>query len=205
MGNTPSTRPTDASPSSIRPSKIRKPWYLATALIVGWLFGAQGLVSGCTTIAYYRNDNIEDAITQSADDPNHPENRAHVELFTQALDAAKNRVFPLSVALFVLGGAMAIFAVRAMGGRGQARRALIQVACVHAVVVILYYLLTPDVRAVQEAIWRAQGYSLFLQRRLNQGELVARTLVSALIVLALTRERARAFFEASAPRSLSDG
>jgi hypothetical protein len=171
--------------------KGRRPWFLVIALVGAWLFGAQGLVNGCSLISYYKDDHV--AETQG--DDAHDETMARLEPWKQALDHAKSRVFPLSAATLVLGGAMVVFAARAMAGRARARDLLIQVACVQAAVAILTYVLTPDVRAAESQVERDAGYGEVFRRYAPPAVLAIRTLASALIVLALTRPKARAYFD----------
>lgn len=179
---------------------MKRPWFLVLALIGGWLFGAQGLVNGCTLINFYNSDA---AYESTEDDAQAQENRRN-EPLRKALDTARTRVFPLAVAMLVLGGAMVVFAARAMGGRSQARSGLIQIACVHAVLGVVWYVLTPEVRAAQGEMARQSGYGNVVQRYVPPIELALETLASALIVLSLTRPRSRAFFEPRAQGSLTE-
>ncbi len=181
--------------------KGRRPWFLVVALVGGWLFGAQGLVNGCTLISYYKDDHV---MEPQPGDEGHEADFARLEPWKKALDAAKNRVFPLSAATLVLGGAMVVFAARAMGGRPRARDALIQIACVQAAVSILMYVMTPDVRAAEDQVERDAGYGAVFRRYAPPTLLGLRTLASALIVLALTRPRARAYFDPSKLGSVSE-
>jgi hypothetical protein len=196
----PSARWDSTHPSRPPAPKARRPWYLVAALIGGWLFGAQGLVNGCSYISYYKDDRVQEIASEDSDHPS--EERIRLEPFFHALDDTRSRVFPLSVAMLVLGGAMVMFAARAMGGRAQARRALVQVACVQALVCILFYVMTPEVRAAEGETWRAAGYGALFRRYTPPTLLALRTLASALMVLALTRPRARAFFDSTARGSV---
>jgi hypothetical protein len=180
-------------PAAAAGRKGQRPWFLVVALVAGWLFGAHGLVNGCSLISYYKDDAVAESAT-SSDDAHH-DDFVRLEPWKKALDGAKNRVFPLSAATLVLGGAMVVFAARAMGGRPRARDALIQIACVQALVAILMYALTPDVRAAEDQVERDAGYGAVFRRYAPPSLLVLRTLASALIVLALTRPRARAYFD----------
>jgi hypothetical protein len=170
------------------------------ALVGGWLFGAQGLVSGCAHISYYKDDRV--AEMQLGDEAHDDVVRLEPWQVT-ALDGAKDRMFPLSAAMLVLGGAMVVFAARAMGGRPRAREVLIQLVCVQAVVAALTYALTPDLRAAEDRAWRDAGRGEVFRRVAPPTLLGLRTLASALIVLALTRPRARAYFDPAGLGSVS--
>jgi hypothetical protein len=176
---------------------------LIGALACAWLFGAHGLVNGCSYISYYKDDRAPELTAQDTDDGRHADT-VRLEPYFHALDAAKDRVFPLSVAILILGGAMVVFAARAMGGRARARGALIQIACVQAAVVILAYVVTPDVRAAEDEVAKGAGYGMVWRRYTPPALLVLRTLASALMVLALTRPRSRAFFDPTVHGSVSE-
>jgi hypothetical protein len=132
------------------------------------------------------------------------------QAYLHALDAAKARGWPLAVASLLLGGAILIAAVRTLGGRGSARKALIQLVIAQAGTSALSYWLMRDVFDADlrfvEANQSADIYERISDRpRADQMARTAshvlraatpidfalRTLGSALIVFALTRRRAR--------------
>lgn len=201
-------------------SPRKRPWYLTLALVVCILFGGSIWWEGCGTIYFFRQPADPAEIAQGIDDG---AKRAAVidigERYLTKIEAAKNRLFPLGVASFVLGLAMVVLATRALAGRGEARSMLLQILGAQAVLGIVAFLLTPDVRHAQSEYLSARiGLELAEMRQTNPGGggaafyaavmgaflkvfpgLVAvPTALCGLIVLALTRPRARAFFEAEA-------
>lgn len=192
----------------------KRPWYLVAALIAAWVFGAGAISDGCDGISFYRANRtsfvgtVQDR-TEAADCD---AVAAITERYFGVMDVAKPRVFPLAVASLLLGAAMWGLAAGAMVGRGGARSTLLQVISVHGAVVVLAYVLTPDVR---QAMTTAQIELAALQpepaaaamraarqtatKYLSLVPLVATSLHLAgygLVLLALTRRRAREFFEA---------
>ena len=124
-------------------------------------------------------------------------------------------MFPLSVGELVLGLAMFILGAAAMAGRGGARSSLVQIVLVQAALIVGTYVATPKVRAaasemeltVRAAELEEAGNDPALVKdtvhRFRQIEpaitgvvLGGRIMVALLIVLALTRKRTRAFYEA---------
>lgn len=193
----------------VRPSgKAGRPWYLVLALLVCSGLGACGATDGWGTIAIYRGAQLE--VTHD-DDAAHDDQRKTVQTAVDnmlgAMDVERKRVFPLAAAELVLGVAMFLFAAGAMMGRSGARRAVVQLAIVQAVLVIATFLLTPKLRWTHIDIAMAQvltgkeapqlvtSMRVFYRAVLIVG-LVVRALVAALIVVALTRRRVLAFYEA---------
>jgi hypothetical protein len=191
--------------------------------VAGWIYGAQALVEGYDTIAYFRGESIDTHTL--ADDVNDVSARESIvalaDRWNAVRDAAKGREFPLGIASLLLGGTMILFAARSMSGRDGARSALIQVVIVHAGLVIAsYWLMRDEMRAAvlleqahTEASLRQAGASITPEWEhlyAVAGKIApaiavgVRSLASALIVLALTRPRVRAFFE-SLPPQLGEG
>ena len=136
--------------------------------------------------------------------------------YLQALDAAKPRGWPLAVASLLLGGAILVAAIRALRGKGSARRALIQLIIAQAGTSALSYWLMRDVfeaelrfvdanqsadiherisdRSRADEIARKGSHLLRAATPIDFG---LRTIGSALIVLALTRPRARELLDSA--------
>ncbi|WP_394823399.1 hypothetical protein [Pendulispora albinea] len=193
------------------------------ALIVAWIFGATAFVDGCSVVLYYHGDNVDahDTVRAIQSDDRRAEAAKAAEDFFTTMSTARHRFFPLSVAGMLLGAVMVAFAARAMSGRVEARAPLIQVVCVHAGLVILAYFLAEDVRLAE-----VHMETTFVAARMRESSqnpefvekvialmpkvrplrdnawLVARTLLSGFIIIALTRSRAREFFEAASGRYL---
>jgi hypothetical protein len=131
------------------------------------------------------------------------------------LVSATRRGFPRGVATLLLGSAVFVFAMRAMGGNGSARVALIQLVVAQASVDAAAYWLMRDVfqahlrlLEAQQAAENHQGVPARThppaKERTTSSNLRAanppfafRTLGSTLIVVALTRRRSREFFKAA--------
>jgi hypothetical protein len=193
----------------------KRPWYLVCALVLAWLFGAGAMTDGCENIGYFEADRAE--LTRAAQDrlkDADPDAVAKVtERFFDAMDSAKSRVFPFAVASLLLGAAMWGLAFGAMAGRGGARAALVQVLAVSAVVRVVEYVATPDIRAAHTAAdiglaalspadtpAMKEGRHLYIQHRAKKPTfgLVLHLGLDALLLLALTRRRTREFYEARA-------
>jgi hypothetical protein len=209
--------PSQPPRSSARTPK--RPWYLVAALIGAWVFGAGSWGDGCNAAAFYKGASVDvSAPAQALTDVQSREQVIALgSRYVEVMDAAKNRALPLGIASLLLGMAMVLLSVRSMMGQGGARRALVQVVAVHAALLVLAYFLTADVRVADLAFRKAIAVAQMREQRPDAGsvaqmesvagalakvipplQLAFRTLASALIVLALTRPRARAFFEPAA-------
>jgi hypothetical protein len=131
-----------------------------------------------------------------------------------AMDAERSRLFPLAVAELVLGVAMFVFAAAAMMGRAGARRAAVQIAIAQAGLIVLAFVLAPKYRWTDpdlalvsahanlarttspEELERTLPAIRVMYRGLYVALLVLREAMAALIVVALTRQRALAFYDA---------
>lgn len=202
MGPSPSSPPPSVPPSSrasrasVSPSPRdkKRPWYLMTGLVLAWVLGAGCLVDACHNIAFYKADMLdEQAVAEQVATETQREDLAEpVQKFFRSMDDARTRFFPLSVAVLILGSAMVALSARVMGGRGSSRGALVQVAGALAIVALLTYALTGEVRHAQTLLYtRAGGVWRYWPRLKNPLEAT----VAVFIVLALTRRRSRAFFE----------
>jgi len=207
-------RPSSNAPSSLEQRK--RPWYLILALVFAWVFGASAASEGCATVNLYKSDPSELALEQAKE-----VDREAVDKITQryvsVLEGAKTRMFPLAIASLLLGSVMWGLAAGAMAGRNGARSALLQVMAVHALVLVLAFAITPDVRAA--TVEARVGLLGLVPEPKTSAERDAQKWVRAhlwavpaaftavqligygLVLLALTRRRTREFFEASPPRS----
>jgi hypothetical protein len=199
------------------PEGRKRPRYLVVALIAALMFGAGCWTEGCGRLAYYREAHERTptmmiAIRDDAD-------RARVEeLFQRFVDAAaraRGKALPLATATFVLGAALLSLATRGLGGRSNTRSALMQVVTVQAVVVVMSYFVTREMLQA-EADWQYEAALVHQRERVSPEQLAEitptlrsiqrwappawlslRTVASLLIVFALTRPRAREFFNAT--------
>jgi hypothetical protein len=181
------------------------------ALVAGWLYGAHALSDGYDAIAFYRGDqtDVHTVADRIPDTSLRDVAVAAGEKWLAMWNATRDRQMPIGVGSMILGAAMVLFAARSMAGREGARSALVQVVLVHAGLVVGGYFLTsaaaraevefhlrltegltqsandPEVRERADQVLRVIFAPLTL---------VVQTTISAFIVLALTRPRARAFF-----------
>jgi hypothetical protein len=184
------------------------------ALVAGWLYGARALNEGYEVIAIYRGEETDvHALADTIPDTSLRDVAvAAGERWLTVWNATRDREMPIGVGSMLLGAAMVLFAARSMAGREGARSALVQVVLVHAGLVVGGYFLTsmatraetdfrlrlaegqsqstvdPEVRQRSDELLRGAA-PLFAPFGL-----LMQTTLSAFIVLALTRPRARAFF-----------
>jgi len=218
------------SPVPPRSRAPKRPWYLVAALIAGWMIGASAMSDGCNIVMFYRGDAVD--VERPAQEITDVEARKQVidlgARVIAARDAARNRLLPLGIASLLLGAAMVMFSARALSGRAGARGALVQVTVARAALVVASYFITSDVRAVELEHFRATAMALqretarakhiedkdtlekaerimaLMWKAALPTQLVLSSLVSALIVVGLTRRKSREFFEAAAG-PLSEG
>jgi hypothetical protein len=199
----------------VAPAERKRPWYLVLALLGALALGTAGAFQGWGTFVSY-HDPIDPTMIGAgiADEADRLAVIARFEAYLQVLDIAKSRAWPLGVATLVLGTAMFIFAMRALAGSGTARAVLVQLVVAQAGANAASYSLLRDVfdselrlREAEDAaasrdtvperdqaeVLRAAGK---MRRAGYPIALALDTLGSALIVVALTRRRARAFFDA---------
>jgi hypothetical protein len=197
-----------------------RPRYLVVALIAALVFGAGCWTEGCARLQLYRGgqDGAAALNEQIRDDADRAEVEALYKRFIDVADGARGRGVPLAAATFVLGAALLAFAARGLAGRTNARSALIQVVSAQAILVVATWFVMRDVSEA-ELDWHLARTLAQQREALPPDELakvapvvrdarhyggpawlVIRTVASALIVVALTRRRSRAFFDAaSAP------
>jgi hypothetical protein len=196
------------------PAERKRPWYLVLALLAALALGTAGAFQGWGTFVSY-HDAIDPTMIGAgiADEADRLAVIARFEAYLQVLDMAKARAWPLGVATLVLGTAMFIFAMRALGGSGTARAVLVQLVVAQAGANAASYWLLRDVFEAELRLREAEDASASRETvpERDQAEvlraagkmrragypiaLALDTLGSALIVVALTRRRARAFFD----------
>jgi hypothetical protein len=203
--------------SDSSPPPARRPWYLIAALIGALLLGAGGWLDGCSTITFYREP-VDTSFEKMEDKVAREQAKKAAEKYVAAVDAARPHAFPLGAATFVLGAAVVALVVRAFAGQSGARGALVQVLSVQALLAVIAYLLTRDIRDAQLTFFTEmsrltpppRGDALHANHALDAitvpaiwrvvmpAFLVLRSGFAALLVFALTRPRAVASFEAPA-------
>ncbi len=196
----------------------KRPWYLVLALLGALALGTTGACSGWSTVTLYREPIDPSVAAQGiTDDGDRATVSSRVEAYVHTLDAAKSRGWPLGVATLLVGGAMMIFAMRALGGSGGARTALVQLVVAQAGLNVASYWLMRDVFDADLRVFEARQAAeiherirekprademsrttVAILRAANPVAIALRTIGSALVVVALTRRRSRDFFDASA-------
>jgi hypothetical protein len=218
-----SSNPPPAGDSSAPPKieaekpKARRPKYLVVALVMALLFGAGCWTEGCGTLAFYRGDT--DVLAEQNEHIADPQDRERVEALYQryldAADAGRGRSIPFAAGIFVLGAALLALGARGLAGKSNTRSALMQVVAAQAIVVAAGYFVNKDMRNAQED-WRfeqmiAQQHEKLpadqfehalptfraMRRWMPPAWLTIRSFASLLILVALSRQRSREFFEAA--------
>ncbi len=198
----------------------RPPWLLA-ALVVALLFGASSWNEGCSRIELYRGSQSADMVVDARvqDESAREAITKMYERFGAIADETRPVVLPLAVATFVLGAALLALSARGLAGRTNTRSALVQVVAAQAILAAASFAATRPYRDAELA-WNAQD-SVAVQRATVQDEvtfrqraamiegarrysapigIALRMLGSGLVLLALTRQRSRDFFEAAGAR-----
>jgi hypothetical protein len=195
----------------------RRPRYLLFALIGALVFGAGCWTEGCNRLAFYRGEHDHSATLNASirDDAERAHAESLYQRFVETSDASKGRAIPMAAATFVLGAALLALAARGLAGRSNTRSALMQVVAAQAIVVCLSYFIMRDMRNA-ELDWEFERSLIHqhevlppdqyrdvvptvraMRRWAPPGWLAFRTLASALIFLALSRQGSREFFEAT--------
>ncbi|HZF52421.1 MAG TPA: hypothetical protein VE093_27390 [Polyangiaceae bacterium] len=128
-----------------------RPWYLVLAMVLTWLVGVSGLMSGCSTVTVLQQDSVADITTelgkQSTGDPVQAMWVAIYSAQFKATIEAHAVTFPLNVAKLLLSGLLVVASVLAMGGRPGARPLALQALAANALLAAIDYALTRSVRA----------------------------------------------------------
>jgi len=192
----------------------RRPWYLVLALLICSGIGACESTAGWTTIELYRG-HIDDRSHEMTREDDSKAVASSFQKMLAGLDEERPRAFPLAVGELVLGIAVFVFAAAAMTGRGGARRALVQLMVAQTILVLAIFFVTPKFRAAETEWLVAQQSGQMLEKGQPEAEvrrdmaalrafrrglgvalLVLRASIAGLVLLALTRPRARAYYDA---------
>jgi hypothetical protein len=200
----------------------KRPWYLRLALVGALALGATGASDGWNAMTLY-HEAIDPSLEGDgiADEADRVAVVARARAWVQALDHAEPRGWPLSVAEFLLGGAVFAFALRTLGGGAGARALLVQLLAIQAATNVASCWLTRDVSDARDRMFEARHLAL---REASAGdsehldpamrdptavmnnltpiliglELGFQTLASALVIAGLTGRRARKFLDSGA-------
>jgi hypothetical protein len=195
----------------------KRPFYLVLALLAALTLGTLGSCGGWAQVVEYRDGVSTEAFTGNiAREDDRAAVAARAEAYVRTFDAAEPRGYPLAVAALLLGGAIVFFSMRAMGGSSGARSALVQLVIAQTLLGAGSYWVLRDVYKSNLQLVDAQQAAMTRDQipdrqtadevvRLNAGMIRVmvpvliglRVLGSALIVVALTRRRARDFFDAA--------
>lgn len=206
-----------SAPPKIEASRPRRPKYLVAALVMALLFGAGCWTEGCGTLAFYRGDT--DVMAERNERIRDDQDRARVEaLYQRYLDVAnagRGRQIPFAAGIFVLGAALLALGARGLAGKSNTRSALMQVVAAQAIVVGASFFANKEIRWAQDD-WRFEQVIVEQHEKLPPDQfelalpkframrrwmppawLTIRTFASVLIIIALSRQRSREFFEAA--------
>ena len=196
-----------ATPASRTP--LRRPVYLVVSLLLVWMVGLFGATEGCQTIdVLHRPEAVRTANSRSGD----VEIARRREALIDTVLAFRKTVTPLAVGQLLLGTVLTLSAGLTLLGRGQARRLVLQAMVVYALFLPIDYLVREPMRAVAinaiadgvafPPIAGAPGGELGDQRVIfwwaYRGALGIQLAILTLGLVAMTRPRVRAFFEAVA-------
>jgi hypothetical protein len=199
----------------------KRPLYVVFALLAALVMGMASASSGWAMVEMYRAP--IDPTLEGSDVPDEADRAAVIarfEAYIAAIDRVRPRGWPIAVGMLVLGTGVLVGAVRTLGGRKGARPLLVQLVIAQAALSGVSYfalgnVIEAEVRLVEakqaalvhkqfpeqdqhesaDNLLRLSRKILRVQARV---QLAIGTVCSGLIVLALTRRRARDFFDASA-------
>jgi hypothetical protein len=195
----------------------KRPWYLVVALSLALALGMTGACNGSALVQRYHApvDTLAaiPAIRDIAADDDRAAVQARFDAYISTLDGARQRGWPLAVALLLLGSATVFFSMRVIGGSGGGRSALLQLIVVQAALAPVAQWLMRDVdeaeTRVEEAMLSARARAgnipamqidagtMALRARGPVG-LALHTLGCAFVLVGLTRRGSRAYFEGTA-------
>src|ERR1700760_3190551 len=114
-------------------STRKRPWFLVLALFGALALGSAGAFQGWATyITYHDPIDISSVGSDISDEADRAAIVARAHTFVQTIDNAQARMWPVGVASLLLGSAMFVFAMRALGGSPGARVALVQLVIAQA-------------------------------------------------------------------------
>jgi len=191
-------------------------------MLLAWCIGVRGFLAGLSGIAFLRGGRVPDVATAARNAVGSFDLPEFVALFNasqlEAMQRAYRVMMPSCIAQLLLGGLLVIASGMAMSGRRDARGLAVQALLANAVLAFVVYELTRGVRgAAIEAVVRAASAmpadlpqratfptreTLWLWSRVVSGIEIA---MLALGVLALTRPRTKAYFDAVARATDSAG
>ncbi len=196
----------------------KRPWYLVLALLGALALGTTGACNGWGKVMLYRESVDVSVLGEGITDPgDRAAFQSRMDAYLHAVDAAKSRGWPIAVGMLLLGGAMVLFSMRAMGGSGSARAALVQLVVAQAGLNAASFWLLRDALEAEVRVGVARQMATIHESESDRGRaeekvramgwaagivnplsLAMSTLGSAFVVVALTRRRSRDFFDGAA-------
>jgi hypothetical protein len=184
-------------------------------MVLTWCVGVRGLMAGCSSVAYLRGSTVPDIATARRNAEVAGDVPEFVALFTaatlEAMHGIERIMLPLSLAQALLAVVLVIASGLTMGSRPGARRLAIQALAANALLTVVTYVLTRNVRAtaIDAVVNAAQTLSPDLPQRamFSTPETLwwfGRIIVAgeigtlALAAFALTRARTKTYFDAVA-------
>lgn len=184
-------------------------------MVLTWCVGVRGLMAGCSSVAYLRGSTVPDIATAQRNAEVAGDVQEFVALFNAVTLDAMHRMervmLPLSLAQALLAVMLVIASGLTMGSRPGGRRLAIQALAANAILTVVTYVLTRDVRAtaIDAVINAFQTLSPDLPQRAVLpsrqmlwwgGRIIAAGEIGtlALAAFALTRARTRTYFDAVA-------
>jgi hypothetical protein len=198
----------------------RRPWYLVIALLTCLIgFGGCGSLAAWGTIERFRGVEVEPPSADLTHEDNRKAAAAAYDRWTAAIQTERARSFPLTVGELVLGLAIFFFSSAAWMGRGGARRALVQLTVAQAALVLATFVMTHRSRSAAIEWQMTVASSKMIEggqpraqveqnipaiRAISHGATIAalavQSIVALLVVVALTRPRALAYYDSQDER-----
>ncbi|MFO0547439.1 MAG: hypothetical protein U0271_03570 [Polyangiaceae bacterium] len=141
-----------ASPEGEAASRSLRPWFLVAAMILTWLVGVHGVMTGCGQLAYLRSGTMPDdsvALEQlrTASDPTAALWEYAAVADNRALAEHGRVMLPVSIARALLSMLLVAASAMLLAGRPGSRGFAIQVLVANAFFAVIAYAVTAEVRA----------------------------------------------------------
>ncbi len=193
----------------------KRPFYLVLALLGALALGIHGASGGWALMTLYRESIDPTAAGQGiTDESDRALAVSRFDAFLVVHDRERSIAWPKGVAGMVVGVAVTLFAMRALGRRRGARALLVQLVVAQAGLDVASHWLLRDVEQAEVAAGlaidvghardafpdplRAEQSAGALARLVIPAFVGLRILGCAFVVIALTRRRSRDFFDALA-------
>lgn len=210
-----SSIPPPPRPSSSVGLRKLRPWYLMPAMLLAWCIGVREFQVGLSGIASLRSGRIPDVATAARNAEGSFDLPELAQLFNasalEAMQRSYRVMMPICIAQLLLGGLLVVASGMAMSSRRDARGLAIQALVANTALAFVTYMLTRGVRgaAIEAVVRAASALPLDLPQRSTFSMREALWWWSRVIsacqmgllgvgVIALTRPRTKAYFDALA-------